>query len=91
MPEGMTWDKIPEVALVDCAHLVKANSIEGIWSLHLATASRDADTILREQEGQHYDNLYTRRQPQGMSSRPYIPMLVLHLLDLAHLIHKIHM
>jgi predicted ribosome quality control (RQC) complex YloA/Tae2 family protein len=29
MPEGMTWDKIPEEALVDCAQLVKANSIEG--------------------------------------------------------------
>jgi hypothetical protein len=29
MPEGMTWDKIPEAALIDCAQLVKANSIEG--------------------------------------------------------------
>ncbi|RPD56632.1 cytoplasmic protein [Lentinus tigrinus ALCF2SS1-7] len=29
MPEGMTWDAIPEPLLVDCAQLVKANSIEG--------------------------------------------------------------
>ncbi|TDL18344.1 cytoplasmic protein [Rickenella mellea] len=29
MPEGMTWDAIPEPALIDCAQLVKANSIEG--------------------------------------------------------------
>ena len=30
MPESMTWDKIPEALLVDCAQLVKANSIEGL-------------------------------------------------------------
>ena len=29
MPEGMTWEAIPEALLVDCAQLVKANSIEG--------------------------------------------------------------
>ena len=29
MPEGMTWDTIPEPLLIDCAQLVKANSIEG--------------------------------------------------------------
>ncbi|KZP13930.1 cytoplasmic protein [Athelia psychrophila] len=29
MPESMTWDKIPESLLADCAQLVKANSIEG--------------------------------------------------------------
>ena len=29
MPESMTWDKIPEALLADCAQLVKANSIEG--------------------------------------------------------------
>lgn len=29
MPDGMAWDKIPEPLLVDCAQLVKANSIEG--------------------------------------------------------------
>ena len=32
MPEGMTWDAIPEPVLIDCAQLVKANSIEGEWS-----------------------------------------------------------
>jgi hypothetical protein len=31
MPEGMTWDSIPEAALIDCAQLVKANSIEGAY------------------------------------------------------------
>ena len=30
MPESMTWDKIPEPLLTDCAQLVKANSIEGL-------------------------------------------------------------
>ncbi|TEB39967.1 cytoplasmic protein [Coprinellus micaceus] len=29
MPEGMAWDAIPESLLIDCAQLVKANSIEG--------------------------------------------------------------
>lgn len=29
MPDGMTWDTIPEALLTDCAQLVKANSIEG--------------------------------------------------------------
>ena len=29
MPEGMAWEAIPEALLVDCAQLVKANSIEG--------------------------------------------------------------
>jgi hypothetical protein len=29
MPEGMTWDNIPQALLTDCAQLVKANSIEG--------------------------------------------------------------
>ncbi|TCD65788.1 Coiled-coil domain-containing protein 25 [Steccherinum ochraceum] len=29
MPEGMSWESIPEVLLTDCAQLVKANSIEG--------------------------------------------------------------
>ena len=29
MPEGMSWDAIPEPLLIDCAQLVKANSIEG--------------------------------------------------------------
>ncbi|KAF8877145.1 hypothetical protein CPB84DRAFT_1817617 [Gymnopilus junonius] len=29
MPEGMVWESIPEKLLIDCAQLVKANSIEG--------------------------------------------------------------
>jgi len=29
MPDGMSWDAIPEALLTDCAQLVKANSIEG--------------------------------------------------------------
>ncbi|THG99097.1 hypothetical protein EW026_g3188 [Hermanssonia centrifuga] len=28
MPEGMSWESIPEALLTDCAQLVKANSIE---------------------------------------------------------------
>lgn len=31
MSEGMTWDNIPQTLLVDCAQLVKANSIEGAY------------------------------------------------------------
>ena len=30
MPEGMMWEAIPEALLIDCAQLVKANSIEGM-------------------------------------------------------------
>lgn len=29
MPDGMSWEAIPESLLIDCAQLVKANSIEG--------------------------------------------------------------
>ena len=29
MPEDMSWEAIPQALLVDCAQLVKANSIEG--------------------------------------------------------------
>ncbi|EIW81558.1 cytoplasmic protein [Coniophora puteana RWD-64-598 SS2] len=29
MPDGMTWETIPNALLTDCAQLVKANSIEG--------------------------------------------------------------
>ncbi|KAJ8487269.1 hypothetical protein ONZ51_g4300 [Trametes cubensis] len=32
MPEGMAWEAIPEALLIDCAQLVKANSIEGMPS-----------------------------------------------------------
>lgn len=30
MPDDMTWDNIPQALLIDCAQLVKANSIEGV-------------------------------------------------------------
>ena len=30
MSEGMEWESIPDALLVDCAQLVKANSIEGV-------------------------------------------------------------
>lgn len=30
MPAGMEWEAIPQALLVDCAQLVKANSIEGV-------------------------------------------------------------
>ena len=29
MPDGMSWEDIPQALLTDCAQLVKANSIEG--------------------------------------------------------------
>ena len=29
MSEGMVWENIPQTLLIDCAQLVKANSIEG--------------------------------------------------------------
>lgn len=32
MPSSMTWDSIDRKILVDCAQLVKANSIEGGWT-----------------------------------------------------------
>ena len=33
MPDGMSWEDIPQALLTDCAQLVKANSIEGVVSL----------------------------------------------------------
>ena len=38
MPEGMTWDAIPEPLLIDCAQLVKANSIEGMENMRIHVA-----------------------------------------------------
>lgn len=35
MSEGMTWEAIPQALLIDCAQLVKANSIEGECTLGL--------------------------------------------------------
>ena len=40
MPEGMEWESIPEALLIDCAQLVKANSIEGMLLLILTRMRR---------------------------------------------------
>ncbi|KIM74830.1 hypothetical protein PILCRDRAFT_827893 [Piloderma croceum F 1598] len=45
MPESMTWDKIPEALLVDCAQLVKANSIEGNKKDNLTIIYTPADNL----------------------------------------------
>ena len=45
MPDDMTWDAIPEPVLIDCAQLVKANSIEGRWSHFLAFLPHPALTL----------------------------------------------
>ena len=39
MPDGMTWDQIPEPLLVDCAQLVKANSIKGRTDLVISSST----------------------------------------------------
>lgn len=53
MPDGMTWDAIPEALLVDCAQLVKANSIEGMCSLAACVQGEVEFTVAgyRQQEG----------------------------------------
>ena len=53
MPEGMAWDAIPEALLVDCAQLVKANSIEGMCGM-IVVGSAEAELTgpgRRQQEG----------------------------------------
>ncbi|RDX48842.1 cytoplasmic protein [Polyporus arcularius HHB13444] len=45
MPEGMTWDAIPEPLLVDCAQLVKANSIEGNKKDNISIIWTPADNL----------------------------------------------
>jgi len=45
MPESMTWEKIPEALLVDCAQLVKANSIEGNKKDNLTIIYTPADNL----------------------------------------------
>jgi len=47
MPDGMTWDSIPEPLLVDCGQLVKANSIEG--GINLVTPGSTDLITLRNQ------------------------------------------
>lgn len=41
MPEGMEWESIPEPLLIDCAQLVKANSIEGLTCIMAGMRIRD--------------------------------------------------
>ena len=36
------WEKIPQAALIDCAQLVKANSIEGPYKYFFASAADGA-------------------------------------------------
>ncbi|CAL1713679.1 unnamed protein product [Somion occarium] len=45
MPEGMTWENIPEPLLNDCAQLVKANSIEGNKKDNLTIIYTPADNL----------------------------------------------
>lgn len=56
MPEGMSWESIPEALLTDCAQLVKANSIEGMLPIYARTlwtdgVQREVTVVDREQEG----------------------------------------
>ncbi|OBZ71133.1 Coiled-coil domain-containing protein 25 [Grifola frondosa] len=45
MPEGLTWEAIPEALLTDCAQLVKANSIEGNKKDNLTIIYTPADNL----------------------------------------------
>jgi len=45
MPDGMAWDSIPEPLLVDCAQLVKANSIEGNKKDNITIIYTPADNL----------------------------------------------
>jgi hypothetical protein len=53
MPEGMTWDNIPQALLIDCAQLVKANSIEGV----IAFPGYILTQQLKEDSGNKKDDL----------------------------------
>jgi hypothetical protein len=74
MPESMTWDKIPEALLADCAQLVKANSIEGssigAFPQVLRYTDRDTDTN-RKQERQPHNNIYPSGQSEGVHHSGY--------------------
>ncbi|KAF8551137.1 cytoplasmic protein [Imleria badia] len=48
MPEGMTWDAIPQPLLTDCAQLVKANSIEGNKKDDLTIIHTPADNLKKQ-------------------------------------------
>ncbi|KAJ3759220.1 cytoplasmic protein [Lentinula raphanica] len=45
MPESMSWEAIPEPLLIDCAQLVKANSIEGNKKDNLTVIYTPADNL----------------------------------------------
>ncbi|KAL4259740.1 CCDC25 family protein [Pleurotus pulmonarius] len=45
MPDGMSWESIPEDLLTDCAQLVKANSIEGNKKDNLTIIYTPADNL----------------------------------------------
>ncbi|KDQ62139.1 hypothetical protein JAAARDRAFT_122092 [Jaapia argillacea MUCL 33604] len=45
MADIMTWDKLPEALLTDCAQLVKANSIEGNKKDNLTIIYTPADNL----------------------------------------------
>ncbi|KIP02716.1 hypothetical protein PHLGIDRAFT_111770 [Phlebiopsis gigantea 11061_1 CR5-6] len=45
LPAGMAWEAIPEPLLVDCAQLVKANSIEGNKKDNLTIIYTPADNL----------------------------------------------
>ncbi|KAI0927710.1 hypothetical protein AcW1_007123 [Taiwanofungus camphoratus] len=45
MSEGMSWENIPEPLLLDCAQLVKANSIEGNKKDNLTIIYTPADNL----------------------------------------------
>ncbi|KAG6890578.1 Coiled-coil domain-containing protein 25 [Termitomyces sp. T32_za158] len=45
MPDGMTFETIPEALLTDCAQLVKANSIEGNKKDNLTVIFTPADNL----------------------------------------------
>ena len=51
MPDGVTWDQIPDPLLVDCAQLVKANSIEGRINLVTRSLIDLINPTIRQQEG----------------------------------------
>ena len=64
MPSGMAWDAISEALLIDCAQLVKANSIEGTRVL-----------FMRELRGGgvHSGRAQATRR---ITSQSYIPRLI---------------
>ncbi|KAJ4494664.1 cytoplasmic protein [Lentinula edodes] len=51
MPEPMSWEAIPEVLLIDCAQLVKANSIEGNKKDNLTIVYTPADNLKVQNRG----------------------------------------